>query len=130
LIIFGTAWGLLWAAVLIRIWVRYAGFRWFAGLTGTAAIAFGISTAMSLSGDQGHRQGVLIKDEVVVRKGNAESYSPQFEQPVNQGLEFRVLEERPEWLHIELHNGESGWIPRSDAEVISRELAERTMTIS
>jgi hypothetical protein len=59
---------------------------------------------------------------VVVRKGNAQSYSPQFEEPVNQGLEFRVLEAHPNWLHIELFNGQSGWIPRSDAEIISREM--------
>ena len=63
-------------------------------------------------------------------KATTTSYSPQFEEPVNQGLEFRVLEERPDWLHIELHNGESGWIPRSDAEVISRELAGNEMAIS
>ena len=130
LIIFGTAWSLLWVAVLIRLWVRYAGFRWLAGIAATASIAFGISTILTVSGDDRHLQGVLIKDEVVVRKGNAESYSPQFEEPVNQGLEFRVLEERPDWLHIELHNGESGWIPRSDAEVISRELAGNEMAIS
>ena len=123
LIIFGVAWIALWIVVLARAWTPVPGFRWIVGTTAVIAMAFGLSTTLGLTGDTSGQQGVLIKDEVVVRKGNAESFSPQFEQPVNQGLEFRVLEERPDWIHIELFNGQSGWIPRSDAEIISRELA-------
>ena len=122
LIIFGIAWIALWIAVLVRSNVRYAGFRWVAGATAIVAIAFGLSSTLTLTDNASLERGVLIKDEVVVRKGNADSYSPQFEEPVNQGLEFRVLEQRPQWLHIELLNGESGWIPSSDAEIISREI--------
>ena len=123
LIIFGIAWITLWVAVLTRSWIRYAGFRWVIGTTAIVAIAFGLSSSLTLTDNAALQQGVLIKDEVVVRKGNADSFSPQFEEPVNQGLEFRVLEQRPDWLHIELLNGQSGWIPRSDAEIISREIA-------
>tara|TARA_B100002052_G_C15843281_1_gene581225 strand:- start:601 stop:1446 length:846 start_codon:yes stop_codon:yes gene_type:complete len=121
LIIFGIAWVGLWIALLVRTNIRYPGFRWILGTTTAAAIAFGLSSLLTMTEHSTLERGVLIKDEVVVRKGNADSFSPQFEEPVNQGLEFRVLEQRPEWLHIELMNGQSGWIPKSDAEIISRE---------
>lgn len=122
LIIFAIMWIALWVFILIRIFRSYSGFLWMSGVTAILAITFGISTFMSITGTNSWRQGVLIHDEVVVRKGNADSFSPQFDEPVNQGLEFRVLEERPDWLHIELNNGQSGWIPKSDAEIISREI--------
>ena len=122
LVLFASAWTILWASILIRIWRRYPGFLWFTGIAAVVTIAFGASTFISIASSDASQQGVLIRDDVVVRKGNAESYSPQFEQPVNQGLEFRVLEQRPDWLHIELNNGESGWIPRSDAEIVSEEM--------
>ncbi len=129
LAIFAGLWIALWAAILIRFWTKYAGFIWISATSCVLAIAFGASTLISISGTNASQQGVLIRDEVVVRKGNAESFSPQFQEPVNQGLEFRVLEERPDWLHIELNNGESGWIPRSDAEIVSEEMTSHTAII-
>lgn len=129
LIVFGSLWIILWAAILIRFWKKYAGFIWISATSSVLAVAFGVSTFISISGTNTTQQGVLIRDEVVVRKGNAESFSPQFEEPVNQGLEFRVLEERPDWLHIELNNGESGWIPRSDAEIVFEEMNSNTAII-
>ena len=62
--------------------------------------------------------GVLIQDDVMVRKGNADSYTPQFDAPINGGVEFRILESQPVWLHVEFPNGEDGWIPRDAAEFV------------
>jgi uncharacterized protein YgiM (DUF1202 family) len=106
----------------MRSWKKYVGFIWIGSASVILALVFGASVFISMFASNSWQQGVLIRDEVVVRKGNAESFSPQFEQPVNQGLEFRVLEERPDWIHIELNNGESGWIRRSDAEIVSEQL--------
>jgi hypothetical protein len=61
--------------------------------------------------------GVLVADEVIVRKGNGESYGPQFEQPLHEGVEFRVVELRGTWVHIELADGNRGWVRADQLEL-------------
>ncbi len=79
-----------------------------------------VSLAVSLTVETIHnntlRDGVLLADEVVVRKGNGEGFEAQFDQPLNEGVEFTVLEQRRDWLHIELPDGKSGWIRSNHAE--------------
>ncbi|MSR33603.1 MAG: hypothetical protein EXS12_02195 [Phycisphaerales bacterium] len=60
-------------------------------------------------------QGVTISDGVMVRKGNGDGFDPQFAEPLSQGVEFRVLEQRPGWLLIRLGDGKSGWIAATQA---------------
>ena len=72
------------------------------------------SIGAHLSGAGTHRDGVVLTDDVVVRKGNSEGFEPQFLEPLHQGVEFRVLEQRTGWLSIELPDGKTGWI-RADA---------------
>ena len=62
--------------------------------------------------------GVIVAEEVVVRKGNGESYTPQLPQPLHAGTEFVVREARGSWLAIELDNGTSGWIRRDSAALL------------
>lgn len=62
------------------------------------------------------RHGVVVVDEVVVRKGNADSFAPAFSEPLEEGAEFILREERNEWLHLELDAG-SGWIEKHNAVV-------------
>ncbi len=54
--------------------------------------------------------GVTVADGVVVRKGNGDGFEPAFAEPLSQGVEFQVVEERPGWLQIRLPDGKSGWI--------------------
>ena len=62
--------------------------------------------------------GVIVVEEVVVRKGNGESYTPQLPQPLHAGTEFVVLEARGSWLAIQLDNGTNGWIRRDSAALL------------
>ncbi len=64
------------------------------------------------------RDGVITADEVIVRKGNGEGFEPQFEQPLHQGVEFSVLEQRKDWIHIRLPDSKTGWIRSRKAELI------------
>jgi hypothetical protein len=64
------------------------------------------------------RSGVVVAEEVEARKGNAESFAPAFSTPLEEGVEFTVLEERGGWLHIRLRTGPEGWIPRGAAVII------------
>jgi len=59
-------------------------------------------------------RGVVVADEAVARKGNAESFAPAFRSPLKEGTEFTVREERGDWLRIRLRGGPEGWI-RKDA---------------
>ncbi len=56
-------------------------------------------------------EGVLLDDQMTVRKGGGEGFAPQFEQPLHEGVEFFVLEEHSQWLRIALPNEQTGWIP-------------------
>jgi SH3-like domain-containing protein len=56
-------------------------------------------------------RGVVVRAEVVARKGNADSYDPAFTEPLKEGTEFQVVERRGAWLQIQLAGGQIGWVP-------------------
>jgi len=57
-------------------------------------------------------RGVIVAKQTVVRKGNAESYEPALTAPVDEGMEFDLIERRGDWLRIRLAGvQEDGWIP-------------------
>jgi tetratricopeptide (TPR) repeat protein len=57
------------------------------------------------------QRGVVVRAEVVARKGNADSYDPAFTEPLKEGTELRVVERRGAWLQIQLAGGQTGWVP-------------------
>jgi tetratricopeptide (TPR) repeat protein len=63
------------------------------------------------------RHGVVVADQVIARKGNADTYQPAFTEPMPEGAEFRVLGQRGSWLLIRLPAQQEAWIP-SDAAVV------------
>ena len=76
----------------------------------------GTSVAVDLH-DRGRvTEGVLVSQEVIVRKGDGNAYEPQFNEPLHEGVEFKVTNRRRGWLHIELPDGNRGWINERDAE--------------
>ena len=117
--LFIGAWCVLWAVLIIRLWRPLPLARTTATASGLAAAALGLSLAAPTL-LIGAPQGVLVQDDVIVRKGDDEGFAPRFEEPIHQGVEFRVLETRPQWLHIELLDGQDGWVPRDAAHVIGR----------
>ena len=63
------------------------------------------------------KHGVITADDVVARKGNSDSYEPAFTEPLPQGTEFIVIDQRTEWLHVQLQDALSAWIPQRSATV-------------
>ncbi|MBN2735829.1 MAG: tetratricopeptide repeat protein [Spirochaetales bacterium] len=57
-------------------------------------------------------QGVILAEEVVARKGDSASFEPSFQEPLHSGTEFIIVEERQDWLQIELNDGRRTWLPR------------------
>ena len=61
------------------------------------------------------RHGVVIQAQTIARKGNGPSYEPAFEEPLGEATEFRLAEQRGDWLLIRLPGGGEGWIEQKAA---------------
>ena len=68
--------------------------------------------------ENAHRQGVITLDSVVARQGDGENYPASFTEHLHSGTEFDLLEERRDWLRIELSSGDEAWIPIDSAGII------------
>jgi tetratricopeptide (TPR) repeat protein len=65
-----------------------------------------------------HQQhGVIVADATTARAGNSETYPPALAQPLAEGAEFLLLEQRGDWLRVKLASGGEAWIVAEAAEV-------------
>ncbi len=109
---------LFWFALLVRPFVRQTGLRLLAVVLAVGWLTLGASTLVEWQLQSRIIAGVIVADEVVVRKGNSANYEPQFKQLLYEGVEFTLLESRGPWLRIELSDGNTGWIRADQAELI------------
>ena len=114
------AWTFFWGIVVVGILCGWAvRVPWRPLLITTSAICLGLSVTVGV--DALRREinppGVLVNDQVVVRKGNGEGFAPAFTEPLTRGAEFTMIEMRPGWYRIRLTDGQSGWVKTSDAQV-------------
>lgn len=109
------AYGLFWMLLTARIFTRKRPLNVPIAASLLVCVSFGVSAAISLPTTDAPRDGVLIADEVVIRKGDGDAYEPLFAQPLHQGTEFRVLDRRDRWVRIELPDGNQGWVRQDDA---------------
>ncbi len=111
-----AVYALFWAVLIVRTFVRRGGFRFVLVPLALLGLALAASVSASWAAARGEQAGVVVADEVIVRKGNGEGYEPRFEQPLWPGVEFDIVEERADWLHIKLPDAREGWIRSADAE--------------
>lgn len=117
--VFVVAYTLFWIALAGRV-VRGAGapaLTITAIVTGILWIAVGVSLLLQTTTAQASI-GVIVHDDVTVRKGDGTGFEPQLEEPLHEGVEFELIEQRGDWLLIELADGTSGWVRLSEAVVI------------
>jgi hypothetical protein len=117
--VFLAAWLAFWVVLGVHLFTPRPWWRWLAAGAVVIWLASGASVAADVMPGADRLEGVVLVDDVVVRKGNGEGFDPQFEEALHQGVEFRVLEQRPPWLHIELANDKTGWIRTDQAGLIS-----------
>ncbi len=115
--LFAVAWIAVWGLAAMRLKrPRFVSSAVLA-VVGFIAVALGTSVAASSFGATDNA-GVITELETVARKGDARSYAPAFEQPLHAGLEFKLLEARRDWLHVELPDGRTAWVEASAAELL------------
>ncbi len=56
---------------------------------------------------------VVVTDDTVLRRGNAESYPPRFDPRLPRGVEARELTRRGGWVQVELASDAVGWLPET-----------------
>ena len=112
-----TAYIMFWILVLARMYVH--SIRWGFAIAPSLLIwvILGVSICYETSVRSSHLDGVLVAADVVVRKGNGDGFAQQFAQPLHEGVEFTVVEQRKEWIHIELPDGQAGWIRLNQIEL-------------
>lgn len=113
-----VAYVIFWLLLIIQMFVRQPSLRYAAIAMLVLWLAAGTSVAVETIQNQTTRAGVATTDDVVVRKGNGEGYEPQFKEPIHEGVEFTVVDQRGDWYRIELLDGSTGWIRQSEAEII------------
>jgi len=93
--------------------------RWLPAALGGAALLLLGSLLAGEAARRGLRDGVILAQEVVARKGDGTAYQPSFVDPLHAGTEFRLLEERTGWYRIRLSDGRTAWVPAGAAELVS-----------
>ena len=109
---FAAGWCGLWGTLIVRSRRPFAGARSLLAAAGTLTIVSAAVAGVQASQAE-HPLAVISADNVVVRKGDAASYEPQFAETLQAGVECRILQPGP-WAHIQLANGQTGWVPSSD----------------
>lgn len=110
--------GIFWLAggillFLKRSWLRYLTVFW-----ALVSLLLVVSLVVDAYEQANIHPGVILEEEVIGRKGDSTTFEPSFKEPLHMGVEFRLVEARQGWLHIELADGRRCWIPASAAELI------------
>jgi hypothetical protein len=121
-------WSLFWALVLWAIVLGAIGggakgrlpswARTVRGATLVAALVVGGTVIADRWYASSRVLGVVVADDVVLRKGNGDGFEPQVEEKLTPGVEFRLVESRGAWLRVRLADGTEGWVRADQAEVV------------
>ena len=112
-----VCWFAFWGLLSVRMFTHIPGFKTATIFLGLFSAALGVSIGVDLV-EQQTSHGVIVFDEAIVRKGNGVNYAPLFNEAISEGVEFEIIEKRPDWLHILLPNGSKGWVKEESAQVI------------
>lgn len=108
----------LWGFAIVRLFVNRPLVNW--GLVASAALAAVLLGSLAVEAWTGarNRPGVVVAPEVVARKGDGETYQPSFSEPLHAGTEFNLREDRGQWVHVELADGRTCWLPSKSVELV------------
>ena len=118
LAVFALGFAAVWLCAIGRLFSRRALLAWGIGVSVAVSVLMGGSLLADEIGRARHVPGVVLAEEAVARRGDSETYQPMFEEPLHAGTEFELVEDRGEWLHVELADGRRCWLPATAAGVV------------
>lgn len=102
---------LFWAGLASRLLQRNWAPRWLLAAAGGFALLFLGSLAAESYTSARETPGVILNEQVVARKGDADTYEPAFTDPLHAGTEFVLVEDRGDWYQVELSDERRCWLP-------------------
>jgi len=118
IIAFVISFMLMWGFACVRIFIKRSFLGWCIASASVLSLLFAGSLAADEISFHKSRPGVIIASEVTARKGNSESYEPSFKESLHSGTEFILMEDRGDWLNIELADSRTCWAPSKDIELV------------
>ena len=110
-VIFGVGFTAFWAAAAVLLFVRRPFLSWVQGIGAVIAILMLGSLLVESSTLKNAAAGVILAKEVVARKGDSTTYEASFKEPLHAGTEFTVVEDRGDWVQVELTDARRCWLP-------------------
>jgi hypothetical protein len=104
--------------ILLLLWVRYRKPGLMASAGFSLLLALGLVVLMMAARKRDGREGVVIVPEVFGRKGPAYRYRTAFLEPLHDGLEFEMIEQRDDWVHIQLADDRTCWVPAGQVQLV------------
>lgn len=101
-------------------------FRTKASLTGVTfmlVVLALVSFFTAFAASRSESEGVVVAGSLYGRKGPAYGYRQAFNEPIHDGLEVRIIEEREEWLLVELADKRQCWVPADQVRRIKNALS-------
>lgn len=108
----------MWGFACVRIFIKRSFLGWCIASASVLSLLFIGSIAADEISYNKNCPGVIISSEVTARKGNSETYMPSFKEPLHSGTEFILIEDRGDWLNIELDDARTCWVPEKNVELI------------
>jgi tetratricopeptide (TPR) repeat protein len=109
--------GAFWTLLALRLFRRVPYHRTLIAGALVAAVALGASLAVEALDARGE-DAVVVARQVDVRSGNGPQFPTVYEQPVEGGVELRVIETRGAWRQVEFPDGAVGWVEAHAVETI------------
>ncbi len=106
-----VAFTLAWVALAARLVKRHALLNVVLALAIIVSAVYAAAVAVHASALSAGSRGVLIVNEVTARTGPSDMHAESFEQPLHDGLEFRVLGRESGWVKARLPDGATCWLP-------------------
>lgn len=112
---------LFWTCFWIAISFSHPDWRRSTRTAGFFAASLFLAAVVSLnicSANSQQPTGIVTTDQGFLREGNGIAFHSLDGAMLAEGLEVQVLEQRGDWLHVQLQDGRTGWISDSQVDVI------------
>lgn len=114
-----AAWTLGWGLLTLRLARRLPALTPAATIAFAAAALLTLALALEALNHDAAAQCVITAPEVTARRGPSDTiFEPVFDQPLREGVEAQILDQRAGWAHLRLASGAECWVPLTAIEAI------------